>query len=908
MLFLRWLPLLVLVISLGITFQWWTVERQQSLQEHEVAFDSLANQGVDLLVQRMQNYQGALLGVAGLFSLPMDVTRDMFHDFVTAERISERYPGIQGVGFNLIVPKEELNRHVALMRETGFPNYSVRPEGEREIYTPVKYIEPFSSANQRALGYDAYSESVRRTSMELARDSGKGALSGKLQLVQDKPSISNVGVLWFLPIYKRGVPIGTPTERRTSIRGWVTAPFIIDDLMVGVFGQRGPKFDIEIYDGETVSVEALIYDGNNYLLPRQEDEFFHVIRHIEIAGRTWTMLIRSQPGFDALLNNDLSVLILVAGISVSLMLMLLSYLILNGRAVALETAKKMTSKLNESMDNEREQRERLTTVVNTVVDAIITVDRSGIMQSINSSGVEIFGYQPEEVIGKNVSMLTSTGSLKAVKPRVSGKNSEQVGVRKDGSSFPMEIASRETEFSNQRFSAFVLRDITERRRIEQELHFSQNKTETTFDNNIVRVIDAMVRGDLTQKITLGASDETPSHRVIGKNFNKMVDQLNLFSSEVTRVAREVGTEGLLGGQAEVPGVAGMWLELTDNVNAMAANLTGQVRNITDVATAVAMGDLTLRISVDARGEIGMLKADINKMIGLLAKDRDERNRALEDLVVAKEGAEAASKIKGDFLANMSHEIRTPMNAILGMSRLCLQTELNDKQREYISKVNQSAQGLLGIINDILDFSKIDADMLSLELLHFELQASLELLDASVGYLAQTKELAFTMSVGADVPKYLVGDSLRLGQVLLNLTSNAVKFTTKGGVTVLVSLREATADGVELQFEVHDTGIGLSPEQIEGLFSAFSQVDTSSTRRFGGTGLGLVISKRLVELMGGRIWVESSIGVGSVFIFTAVFGHGDAQQSIQITKYEEAPIDVERLQGKRILVAEDNEFN
>ena len=295
----------------------------------------------------------------------------------------------------------------------------------------------------------------------------------------------------------------------------------------------------------------------------------------------------------------------------------------------------------------------------------------------------------------------------------------------------------------------------------------------------------------------------------------------------------------------------------------------------------------------------------------LTREAYQRNKAMEvtndSLKLAREEAEAASLIKGDFLANMSHEIRTPMNAILGMTHLCLQTNLKEEQRNYISKVNRAAQGLLGVINDILDFSKIDAGMLTLEQAHFALRDSLALTDSSVGFQAREKDLHFEMIVEPDVPAYLVGDSLRLGQVLLNLTSNAVKFTSVGSVGVSVTLKETTEQGVELEFRVKDTGIGLSPKQTAGLFAAFTQVDTSTTRKFGGTGLGLVISKRLVELMGGRIWVESELGVGSSVCFTAQFGHGEFSQE---KRAPELPVKIlmARLTGARILVVEDNDFN
>jgi PAS domain S-box-containing protein len=503
---------------------------------------------------------------------------------------------------------------------------------------------------------------------------------------------------------------------------------------------------------------------------------------------------------------------------------------------------------------------------------VVITDQSGTIEYVNPRFSEVTGYSAEEAIGQNPKVLKS-GNLPASFYKElwdtirAGKvwRGEFQNKRKNGEEFWESASISPITDDDGEITHFVAvkQDTTERKQMEQDMSEAKDRLQAIIDGVHSLVFIKDTRG---QHLLVNSYFEEafgmPKEDVIGKT------DRDIFDHEIAEQIMEIDRKVMNSGEAvrlEVP---------------------------------IPHQDGNVHIHLTEKFPLFNNKGEVYAMCGL-ATDITHQKDIEQELQQAREVAEEATRAKSDFLANMSHEIRTPMNAVIGMAHLALKTELTPKQQDYLDKIQSSANSLLGIINDILDFSKIEAGKLDMEAVEFDLSKTLDIVANVITVKAQEKEnLEVLFYLDSRVPNFLVGDSLRLNQILVNLGNNAIKFTEQGEIVLTTKVIKASNDKVTLEFAMRDTGIGMTEKQRAKLFQAFSQADTSTTRKYGGTGLGLTISKRLVNMMGGDIRVASTPGQGTTFSFTADFGVG--KETVK-RRFVPSP----DLSGLKVLVVDDN---
>ncbi|MBF0585100.1 MAG: PAS domain S-box protein, partial [Magnetococcales bacterium] len=530
------------------------------------------------------------------------------------------------------------------------------------------------------------------------------------------------------------------------------------------------------------------------------------------------------------------------------------------------------TKQNNAEKTLRRNEAELRSILRTVLDGIITIDQVGTIELFNPAAEKLFGYKAFEVIGQNVKMLMPEpyqhnhdgylrNYMEGGQAKVIGIGRQVTGQRKDGSLFPMELAVNEMEIEGKRMFVGMVRDTTRQLLAEETLR----RSEATIRSIVETAVTGIITIDAAGRVN---SINPAAERLFGFAAEEVIGQnVNMLMPSPFREEHDGYLQHYL--DTGIKKIIGIGREVV-----------GRKKNGDTFPMELAVSEVNV-------GE---------KMFVGIVTDATVRKAAEKALLEAKNAADAANRSKSDFLANMSHEIRTPMNAIIGMSHLALRTDMSPKQRDYLTKIKSSAHSLLGIINDILDFSKIEAGKLVIESTEFLLDTVLSNATDLVDVKVAEKGLELIVDRHQKVPNALIGDPTRIGQIITNLTNNAVKFTDRGEITLSVRVLQRQENRVNLGFAIRDTGIGMTPEQCAKLFNSFTQADASTTRKYGGTGLGLSISKQLVERMGGQIRVESEVDKGSVFSFN-LWLEMQSEQQIQALLSSS-------MKGMRVLVVDD----
>ena len=905
------LACLVLLAGLGLSALLYQHSRHLAQSGSASRFEYRTERIRDELGYRFTFLESSLQSVAGLISASEGFNRLQWRRYFETLQTTEPYEGRLLVAFAPRVPAAERDAHERQARADGVAGYAIRSNAPQSEYFPLAYMRRIAAAPGFVAGADLRDDPAARDAMVRALASGKTVLAGPLGASASAPEADqHWGLL--VAVYAGGKTPATASEREAALLGYLIEVFAALPTVGGSLGPDAALIGLKVRD---IGLDLPVFTCPELLRELARGFQPSLVRESDFnwGQRRWSLQFVALPGFLAAAGPDPSRGVLIAGVSISLLLAALVGALGNLRLRALASLDQRTASLRQALGQQEESTEQLRAVFTHALDAILIIDTHGIVQTCNPAVERIFGWTSDEVVGRNVKMLMPapdherhdgylSSYLGGGAAKIIGIGRVVTGRRKDGSSVALELGVSEMRIREQRYFCGILRDITERHSAEEALRRSERKLRSYIEQSLdgMLVVDENGRyleaNPAVVEMLGYAEDELLSmsiQQTLWPDKTEMRKGAAHFEGVVKRGSNK--------GEVTLRRKDGQRIVADINAVALGGNrYLGILRDVTErhlAEQSLKNERATLELRVTERTQV------LTRTNAALEQEIVERSRIEGELVAAREQALQAADAKAGFLANMSHEIRTPMNAVVGMTALLDETTLDPEQRNYVATIRTSGDALLTIINDILDFSKIESGMLELERMPFELGACVEEAFDMLAPRAAEKGIDLLYEMADGIPQWLLGDSARLRQVFVNLLANAVKFTDRGEVCLSVSLISASPDRVQMRFAVRDTGIGISQAQMSHLFKAFSQADSSTTRKYGGTGLGLTISARLVRLMGGELRVDSEEHRGSTFHFQVALGVAREMPAIRYHSGR-AP----ELADKRILLVDDNPAN
>ena len=898
----RWntlLPYLVLAVLLSITLLLWQRISLNAQLRSEARFVNETTGIQNQIIHRLNDHEKLLRAGVGLFNSVGEVNRTHWRQFVSALELDQNHPGIQGLGFSLWINPEQKEANIRKIRAEGFPEYAIKPAGERANYTSIIYLEPFNWRNQRAFGYDMYTESIRRQALDKSKDSGLSMITSKITLLQETEKEKQNGILMYVPVYRPGLSTDTIENRRAALIGFVYSPIRMSDFIYGTMKNLSNGIAFEISEETSATPDKTLFDSliaEKITLPLGHTSHFKTVNKVDVFnGHPWIFSFKSLPAFEAAVKSDDSNVVLVSGLLLSFILSYLSFIGASDRRKVMSLVKTRTRELEASKTETQRQKAFLDNILNVLPDLVSYADADLRFQYANPAYEKWFDGESHPILGQPVQEVLGEAAFSKAKPflekALKGEKQEfQVtlpylikGEHIEKTVYAHYIPDLQADGSI-RGVFTVVRDITELKRSEEAIKQLSARMSLATKAGGVGVWDY---------------DIVNNHLEWDDQMFKLYGiEKNQFSGAYEAWRSGLHPEDSQRGDQEI--TAAITGEKEFNTEFRVVWQDHSIHHIRALALvqrdesgkALRMTGTNWDITERKQAEAELWKAN---------SSLERATARANDLAVRADTANAA---KSEFLANMSHEIRTPMNGVIGMTQLLLNTPLDKVQRRYAETARSSGEFLLELINDILDFSKNEAHKLNLESIDFDLHALLDGFALPFATHAHDKGLEFICAAAPETPTCLRGDPLRLRQILNNFVSNALKFTKQGEIAVRVRALEETDTPTEkstlLRFSVRDTGIGIPSDRLALLFEKFSQVDSSTTRKYGGTGLGLAISKQLSEMMGGTVGVSSVEGGGSEFWFTA-----------RLLKQDSAaahPAVVANLTGKHVLIVDDNHTN